>query len=338
MRGFLVISLLMTLMISLTTMHTDIYAQDEPLTVSAFKGIYSVGMTVTLFGNVTGSFTADDKVSVKVTNPTDQVYRELTANLDEEGSYTVEFKLEGAEASALGIHTVESTYKTFIANTSFEVKEKPIITISLDKETYDLGDFVIVSGKVTPRILAPIEIRIYGFNNTLWQFVPINAQSIATDGTFTVEAGELLGKNVKAGKYRVEASYAYNLATASLEFDVKLSGKAVVGGLMPVDPLGQKLDEIFIGQQVLFQADVRNILDEKQPFAFLVLIKDADGITISLSWISGILPASETLAAAQSWVPDEAGSFTVEVFLWESVSTPVPLTNKVPRTDLIVQA
>jgi hypothetical protein len=68
-----------------------------------------------------------------------------------------------------------------------------------------------------------------------------------------------------------------------------------------------------------------------------VLIKDIDGITVSLSWITGTLPAGETLSAAQSWVPTVAGTFTVEVFLWESVTTPVPLYNKVPQTNLIVR-
>jgi hypothetical protein len=56
-----------------------------------------------------------------------------------------------------------------------------------------------------------------------------------------------------------------------------------------------------------------------------------------LSWITGTLPAGETLSAAQSWVPTVAGTFTVEVFLWESVTTPVPLYNKVPQTNLIVR-
>lgn len=336
-RGFLVISLLLTMITSLTAVNMHVYAQEEPLAVFPFKGVYSVGMIVTLIGDVSGSFTANDNVSIKVTNPSGQTYQNANAPLDEEGSFTFQFKLEGSQASVLGVHTVEAAYKSFKANASFEVKEKPTLTISLDKTTYDIGDVVIISGKVSPRILDPIEIKIYGFNNTIWKFVPVPAQRIANDGTFTIEAGELLGKNVKAAQYRLEASYADGLATASLRFDVKVSGKAVVGRLMPVDQSGKQLNEIFTGQQVLVQADVRNNLEERQPFAYLVLIKDIDGITVSLSWITGTLPAGETLSAAQSWVPTVAGTFTVEVFLWESVTTPVPLYNKVPQTNLIVR-
>lgn len=335
-RSFLAASLLVTLLVSLATLNAS-HAQEEPLTVFAFKRVYSVGMTVTLFGDVTGSFTPNENVSVKVTNPNGQTYKNANAKLDEEGSYTFQFKIEGAQASVLGVHTVEATYKSLTATTSFEVVQKPTLSISLDKTSYDIGDLVVVSGTVNPVVREPIEIRIYGFNNTAWKFVTVNAQNILNDGTFSVEVGELLGKNVKAGRYRVEASYADGLATAMLQFDVTVSGKAVVGRLMPVDQTGRMLNEIFTGQQVLLQADVRNNLDERQPFAYLVLIKDANGITVSLSWITGTLPPSETLSAAQSWVPEEAGRFTVEVFLWESVATPVPLTAKVPTISIIVE-
>ena len=335
--GFLVFSLLLILMPSVNMKNTDIYAQEDPFTVFPFKGVYSVGMTVTLFGDVNDSFTVNDEVSLMIKNPSGQTYHDVSVGLNEAGSYTFQFTLEGAEASELGIHTVEATFKSLNANTSFEVKEKPVIEINSDKPAYNLGDVVTISGKVTPRVLDPVEIKIYGFNNTIWKFVPVNAETISSDGTFSVVAGELLGKNVKPGKYRVEASYADNLASAELEFDVSSSGKAVVGNLMAVNQSGEPLEEIFVGQQVIMQADVRNNLDEKQSFAYIVLIKDGDGITISLSWITGTLPASDILSAAQSWVTDEAGRFSVEAFLWESLSTPVPLTGKVPRTDLIVQ-
>ena len=334
----LVISLLSTFAFSLYTMYADdAYAQAEPpLSVAPFKGVYAIGMTVTLIGDVTGSFTPNETVSIKVTNPNGQTYQNANAKLDEGGSYTFQFKLEGAQASVVGVHTVEATYKSLKANTSFEVKDKPTLTISLDKTTYALGDVVTITGKVTPRILVPIEIRIYGFNNTVWKFVTVSADKIRTDGSFSIEAGELSGRNVVPAKYRVEATYADNLATASVQFDVKVSGKVTPGRFMLVDQSGKQLEEIFVGQQVLVQADVRNNLQQKQPFAYLVLINDADGFTISLSWITGTLPAGETLSAAQSWIPDNAGRYTVKVFVWESVSNPNPLTAKVPETSVTV--
>jgi len=338
LRSILAISLLSVFVFSLYSMYLDYaYAQQKPpLSVAPFKGDYAVGMTVTLIGEVTGSFSANDPVSIKVTNPNGQTYKDATAKLDEAGSFTLQFKLEGAQASVVGVHTVEATYKSLKANASFEVKEKPTLTINVAKNSYNLGDVVTVTGKVTPRILSPVEIRIYGFNNTIWKTIAVDADKIRTDGTFSIDVGELSGRNAQPGKYRVEASYAEKLATASLTFDVKVSGKVTPGRFMLVDQSSKPLEEIFVGQQVLIQADVRNNLQVKQPFAYLVLINDADGFTVSLSWITGTLPASETLSAAQSWIPDNAGRYTVKVFVWESVSNPNPLTTKVPETSVTV--
>jgi flagellar hook assembly protein FlgD len=320
--AFLAAVLFLSLTTTVAGINENAQAQAEPLTILPFKGVYTVGMTVTLFGDVTGSFAPNDSVTVKVTNPNGQTYQTGEAKLNDAGSYTLQFKLEGTQAAVIGMHSAEATYKSLRATTTFEVKQKPTITVTVDKNSYSIGDFVVISGKVEPRVLERIEIRIYGFNNTLWKFVPVEAQRIANDGTFSVEAGELIGKNVKPARYKLEASYAENLAKTTIEFDVKLSGKAVVGSPKPVDQSGKALNEIFTGQQVLFQSDVRNNLDERLQFAYIVFIKDVDGIPVSLSWIIGTLPAGEGLTAAQSWIPELSGTYTVEVFLWKSIAEP----------------
>ncbi len=147
---------------------------------------------------------------------------------------------------------------------------------------------------------------------------------------------ELSGKLSVPGTYNVEVSYADGTANASLKFNVKSTGKVTPGRFMLVDQSGKQLEEVFVGQQVLVQADVRNNLEQKQPFAYLVLINDGDGFTVSLSWITGTLPSGETLSAAQSWIPDNAGRYTVKVFVWEDVAKPNPLTTKVPETTVEV--
>ena len=185
-RRFLIISLVITLIISLPTLKMDIYAQEEPLTLLSFKGMYSVDMIVNLDGNVNASFTEGDDVSIKVTNPNVQIYENNIVKLDEGGLYAFTFKLEGAQASVLGVHMVEAIYKNFKVNTIFEVKGKPTLTISVDKSTYNIGDIVTITGKVTPRLQEQIEIKIYGFNNIIWKFVPVSAQRITFDGIFTV--------------------------------------------------------------------------------------------------------------------------------------------------------
>jgi hypothetical protein len=93
-----------------------------------------------------------------------------------------------------------------------------------------------------------------------------------------------------------------------------------------VDQTGAPLTDVSEGSQVLIQSEITNSQTKKQPFAYIVQIKDADGVTISLSWVTGELPAKESLKAAQSWIPDARGTFTVEIFVWESVDNPVALS------------
>jgi len=339
LRSILVISLPSIFALSLYTMYAgDVYAQEEipPLTVAPFKGVYSVGMTVALFGDVTGTFTAGSNVAIKVTNPNGQAYQNANAPLSETGSYNFEFKLEGSQATVLGVHTVEATYQNLKASASFEVKEKASLKISMEKNKLDLGDKVVVTGTVIPRLVERVEIRIFNPDNVVWKFFAVSPDRIRNDGTFTAEVGELSGKLSIPGTYKIEATYAENTATTSLQFDVGVSGKVTAGRFMLVDQSGKQLEEVFVGQQVLVQADVRNNLQEKQPFAYLVLITDTDGFTVSLSWITGTLPVGETLSAAQSWIPDNAGRYTVKVFVWESVANPNPLTAKVPETTVTV--
>ncbi|MFY3741996.1 MAG: hypothetical protein HMLIMOIP_002458 [Candidatus Nitrosomirales archaeon] len=92
-----------------------------------------------------------------------------------------------------------------------------------------------------------------------------------------------------------------------------------------VDQFGNKLTQIYLGQMAIIQDDVVNDRDTSQKFAYIVLIKDKDGITISLSWITGELQPSTTFKASQSWLPEDTGKFTIEVFLWASIENPSPL-------------
>jgi hypothetical protein len=77
---------------------------------------------------------------------------------------------------------------------------------------------------------------------------------------------------------------------------------------------------------VLIQSTITNSQTKKQPFAYIVQIKDGNGVTVSLSWVTGELPAKESLAAAQSWIPEARGEYKAEIFVWENVDNPTALS------------
>ncbi len=86
------------------------------------------------------------------------------------------------------------------------------------------------------------------------------------------------------------------------------------------------------GQQIQVTADLTNGQDRDQPFAYLVQIQDANGVTVSLSWITGTLTAGQSLNPAQSWTPQSSGTYTAQTFVWQSIDNPNALSPPLTTT------
>lgn len=111
--------------------------------------------------------------------------------------------------------------------------------------------------------------------------------------------------------------------------------RSPAGNLRAVDAFKNSLTAIQIDQQVQLTADVSNNQDRNQEFAYLVQIQDEDGVTVSLSWITGEFAPGQQLSPAVSWIPEFSGTYTATVFVWQSVDNPTALSPPV-STDLIV--
>lgn len=92
-----------------------------------------------------------------------------------------------------------------------------------------------------------------------------------------------------------------------------------------LDMDGIPLTDIVPGRVVLIQDEIVNGQNKTQPFTLLVQIKDQYDTVISLSWVTGELFERQSLKVSRSWIPDSSGNFTVEIFIWESISRPNPL-------------
>jgi hypothetical protein len=91
--------------------------------------------------------------------------------------------------------------------------------------------------------------------------------------------------------------------------------------------------EALVDTQVQIAADLINNQNRAQPFAYLVQIQNEDGVTVSLSWVTGSLEPGQFMNPSQSWTPTNPGKYTAQIFVWESVDNPdalsVPLTIKI---------
>ncbi len=129
---------------------------------------------------------------------------------------------------------------------------------------------------------------------------------LAADGVETVEVQEIFGSSV-FGEL------------------VPITERAAAAEPSLVNLAGETVSQISAGEQVLIQSEVTNAVTKKQPFVYLVMVKDAGGITVSLSWITAELPPSESLKVAQSWIPHAPGDYSIEIFVWLSLAEPTPL-------------
>ena len=88
----------------------------------------------------------------------------------------------------------------------------------------------------------------------------------------------------------------------------------------------QQTKSIEVGKQVQITADLRNNQDIEQDFAYIVQIQNEDGVTVSLSWLTGKLVPAQSFSPALSWTPDESGIYTATIFVWESIDNPSALS------------
>jgi hypothetical protein len=101
-----------------------------------------------------------------------------------------------------------------------------------------------------------------------------------------------------------------------------------------LDSSGNSLSRVMTNKQIQIVSDVTNQGNKDQPFAYLVQIQDNNGITLYLTWITGSMVPKQTLNLGQSWLPNSAGTYTVQIFVWQSTTNPNALS---PPLSLQIQ-
>ena len=100
----------------------------------------------------------------------------------------------------------------------------------------------------------------------------------------------------------------------------------IVFGLLFGSVFAEEDGFILVDQQVNIVSDVVNSQDRMQNFAYVVQIKNDEGVTVSLAWITGALSPNQRLSPGLSWTPESAGMYVAEIFVWDSITNPEPLS------------
>ena len=127
------------------------------------------------------------------------------------------------------------------------------------------------------------------------------------------------------------------VATASLGEDIPPTQRASFGEPTLLNSFGESVSQVFTGEQLLVQSEVTNKQSKRQPFTYIVQVSDSEGIVVSLSWVSSELPPNESLKVAQSWLPSDAGNYSIEIFLWESLTNPNAISPTIMKNIEVLQ-
>jgi hypothetical protein len=94
-----------------------------------------------------------------------------------------------------------------------------------------------------------------------------------------------------------------------------------------VDTVGKPLNDFHVGQQIGVESTLTNNGSSEQKFAYMVQVLDNSGATEHFESFSASMLSQQSFTASQVWIPKNPGQYTVQVFVWDSLSSGIPLTD-----------
>ncbi|MEM2920366.1 MAG: hypothetical protein QXU29_06380 [Candidatus Nitrosocaldus sp.] len=77
---------------------------------------------------------------------------------------------------------------------------------------------------------------------------------------------------------------------------------------------------------VSIATQIKNNTARAMDYVYIVQVKDANGVVVSLSTVSSTLDAGRTANVSASWMPTAPGTYTIETFVWSELGKPSPLS------------
>lgn len=231
------------------------------------------------------------------------------------------------------------------------MKRKTGVIINTDKTTYQQGDTITVNVSIQDTSIGeivtgkPVTASLISPNLKVTSLTFVSGKA-----TYTLTKFDVAGTWSITASFAADNSYfgSSNSATFMVEKGIgggtvtppttpKAEEKVSLGAVSLVDSTGSRLHNVSVGQQVLIQAKMTSNFAADEEISYISQVKDSDGVTLGLSWITGTISPGQTLELAVSWLAEKPGQYTAEVFVWKSVTTPEPLSLEVKRLTIIVK-
>lgn len=103
-----------------------------------------------------------------------------------------------------------------------------------------------------------------------------------------------------------------------------------------VDTMGHTLGSNHVDQQIGVQSTLTNHGKTEQKFCYAVQVLESNGATDYLDYTSAQLLPNQSFAVSQVWIPKAPDTYTVQVFVWDSLASAVPLTDVIEKQISVV--
>lgn len=253
----------------------------------------------------------------------------------------------GARFDHIEASTMEPNAKVFLDRTSYGPGS--IVYVSIFDRNFNLQDDVVESIDLTQIVDGDpiVEVRIVQ----------------PTEGKFTLSAvdGSIKDSNGNSVRQAIESGPDTSLFEFVIQLPNDIEANSSVGviyndpfELSPttrekipmqqkieitdtrfMDHTGKILQQITAEKKVTISSVIQNHMSTNQPYSYIVQVKDSDGFTVTLSWISGNVEAQRSASVAVPWTPDKSGEYTIEIFLWQDMFKPVPLLSKQEESVIV---
>ena len=103
-----------------------------------------------------------------------------------------------------------------------------------------------------------------------------------------------------------------------------------------LNSFGEALSQnINTNSQVQISSDILNKQQNIQTFVYIVQITDDSGVIQKITWISASLNPNQKLAPAISWIPTKPGTYTAQIYVWDSIRDANALSAKTELKILV---
>jgi len=201
----------------------------------------------------------------------------------------------------------EITVVDLDANTSPDTKQS--ITVKIVTDSWEIGTSITLQETAADSSTFTGKIEFIATSKG----VPSSSQvSAAVGDAVTIKYTDTLCDNNK--KCTIELATKIGQALSKTE-------QVPAGTPEIVDTAGNAFASPSVGDIVIVQASVTNDDDVAHTVTFIVQVKDASGVVVNQGWVRDIeLATDESQTPGLSWIPESAGTYTAEVYVWTSIS------------------